>query len=326
MKKFFSPEVKIALVAVAGIVVLFFGMQFLKGLNLFSSDVRYQMQFDDVNGLTLTTPVFANGYKVGIVKEIQYDYENPQKAISVGVDIDKNMKIPEGTKAEIVGDLMGNIQVNLILGNGKKMIAQNGLIGGSINKGALGDVQKMIPSIEKMLPKLDSILANVNNILSDPGIKSSIHNVDKITADLTTSTKQLNALLFQMNGALPTMTVKANSLLANANGMMVNANRGITEARNAIKGANGMIANLNNKVNALDVATTMAKVHTVLDHVNTLTTTLNSNKGSLGLLINDPTLYHNLNSTLRDVDSLMVNLKAHPKRYVHFSIFGRKDK
>lgn len=69
MKKFFSPEVKIALVAVAGIVVLFFGMQFLKGLNLFSSDVRYQMQFDDINGLTLTTPVFANGYKVGIVKK-----------------------------------------------------------------------------------------------------------------------------------------------------------------------------------------------------------------------------------------------------------------
>lgn len=326
MKKFFSPEVKIALVAVAGIVVLFFGMQFLKGLNLFSSDVRYQMQFDDINGLTLTTPVFANGYKVGIVKEIQYDYENPQKAISVGVDIDKNMKIPEGTKAEIVGDLMGNIQVNLILGNGKKMIGQNGLIGGSINKGALGDVQKMIPSIEKMLPKLDSILANVNNILSDPGIKSSIHNVDKITADLTTSTKQLNALLLQMNGALPTMTVKANSLLANANGMMVNANGGITEARTAIKGANGMIANLNNKVNALDVATTMAKVNTVLEQVNTLTTTLNSNKGSMGLLMNDPTLYHNLNSTLRDVDSLMVNLKAHPKRYVHFSIFGRKDK
>ena len=207
MKKFFSPEVKIALVAVAGIVVLFFGMQFLKGLNLFSSDVRYQMQFDDINGLTLTTPVFANGYKVGIVKEIQYDYENPQKAISVGVDIDKNMKI----------------QVNLILGNGKKMIAQNGLIGGSINKGALGDVQKMIPSIEKMLPKLDSILANVNSILSDPGIKGSIHNVDKITADLTTSTKQLNALLFQMNGALPTMTVKANSLLANANAMQSRA-------------------------------------------------------------------------------------------------------
>ena len=93
-----------------------------------------------------------------------------------------------------------------------------------------------------------------------------------------------------------------------------------------MKGANVFVNNLNTKVNELDVKTTIAKLNAALDNVNQLTAALNSKKGSLGLLVNDPALYNNLNSTLRNVDSLVVNLKAHPKRYVHFSIFGRKDK
>lgn len=326
MKKILTPEVKIALVAICGIIILFFGMDFLKGLNLFSTDTRYKMQFDDISGLTTTCPIYANGFKVGIVKDIAYDYNHPEKGISVGVDIDRNMKIPEGTTAEIISDLMGNVQVNLVLGKSTKWLAENGVINGSINNGAMGEVKNMVPSIQKMLPKLDSILANVNSVLADPSVKSSIHNVDKITADLTTSTKQLNILLAQMNSTLPAMSSKAGNLMDNTNSLMANANSGITEARSALKGADGLMANINSKVNALDIATTMAKLNTALDNVNTLTATLNSNKGSMGLLMNDPTLYNNLSNTLANMDSLMVNLKAHPKRYVHFSLFGRKDK
>ena len=107
---------------------------------------------------------------------------------------------------------------------------------------------------------------------------------------------------------------------------MVEAKHGIADARSTVKGAHVLMTSLNDKVNALDVQTTVAKLNMALDEVNKLTATLNSNRGSMGLLMNDPALYNNLNSTLRSVDSLVVNLKAHPKRYVHFSIFGRKDK
>ncbi|MCR5076873.1 MAG: MlaD family protein [Prevotella sp.] len=326
MKKLFTPEVKIALVAIMGVVVLFLGMQFLKGLDLFSADTHYQMKFNDISGLSVSSPVYANGFKVGSVKSITYDYSNPGAPITVGVDIDKSMKVPAGTSADIVSDLMGNVKVDLVLGKGAAMLGPDGVIDGRINDGALGEMKSMVPTIQKMLPKLDSILASVNVLLADPAVKGSIHNVNQITSNLTTSTTELNRLLAQVNGSLPLLTVKAGKLMDNANGMMGNANGGITEARGAIRGANGMIATLNDKVSGIDVQGTMTRVNTALEHVNTLTAKLNSKEGSLGLLMNDPSLYNNLSNTMRDADSLMINLKAHPKRYVHFSLFGRKDK
>lgn len=326
MKKFLSPEIKIALVAVLAIVVLFFGLQFLKGLSLFSHPARYQMKFSDISGIAPTTSIFANGVKVGTVKRINYDYDNPNGPIMVDVDIDAGMKLPEDTHADIISDLMGNAKVNLIVGKSRNFLEENGVINGQINAGALGQMKTMIPYVEKMLPKLDSILAHVNSLLADPAMKGTLHNVDKITADLTTSTKQLNAIMAQVNTALPGLTSKTNTLLTNANSVMTNANNGIQDARGAMKGANTMITHLNNQLSGIDLQATMAKVNTTIDHVNSLTAKLNSNQGSLGLLMNDPTLYHNLNNAMVSADSLLTNLKAHPKRYVHFSIFGRKDK
>ena len=234
MGKFFTPQVKIALVAILGVIVLFFGMQFLKGLSIFSTDTHYQMRFSNVSGLSTSTPVYANGFKVGTVKSIEYDYAKPGEPIMVGVDIDKSMNIPEGTKADIISDVMGNVKVDLVLGTSNKTLASNGIIDGRINDGALGRMKDMVPSIQKMLPKLDSILVSVNSLLADPAVRSSIHNVNQITANLTTSTREVNQLLAQMNHSLPALTTKAGRVMDGVNGLMVNANGGITEARGAI--------------------------------------------------------------------------------------------
>lgn len=315
MKKFFTPEVKIACVAIVGIILLFFGMQFLKGLSLFSSSDQYDLKFNDISGLSASSPVNANGFKVGTVKSIDYDYNKPGN-ITVHVDLNKGMRVPEGTTAEIVSDLMGNVQVKLIMPSEiKEFLHPGGVIDGRINDGALGEAKSMVPAIKQMLPKLDSILASVNMLLADPALKGSLHNVHKITTDLTTSTKELNALLAQINVQVPALTGNANALLANANSTM--------------KSASGMVTNANQfmtKLNGVDINGTMAKVNTTLTNVQELTDRINSGKGSLGLLINDPVLYNNLNTTVRSADSLVTDLKAHPKRYVHFSVFGKKDK
>lgn len=299
--KFFTKEVKIAIVAIIGLIVLFYGLNFLKGLSFLSAENIYYIKFKDVSGLAQSSPIYANGYRVGVVKEVLFDYNNPQD-VKVAVDIEEKLQIPNGTSAEIVSDMLGNVQVNLLIGDDRSHMLQPGsTLPGEVSEGALGQVKKMIPTIEKMLPKLDSIMASLNTLMADPAIAHSLHNVEHVTANLTTSTRELNTLMAQLNREVPSMTQRANKLFDNANVVAENLNK-------------------------VDVEQTMRKVNTTLENVEQFTSQLNSNNGSLGLLMRDQSLYNNLNNTMLSADSLLTNLREHPKRYVHFSIFGKKDK
>ena len=159
-----SKEIKIALVAVVGILIMYFGINFLKGINLFSSHNYYYITFNDIQGLGASTPIYADGYKVGTVDAIEFDY-GQDGPIKVKADIDKALRIPAGSKAEIEKDLMGNLQVNLLLAtNPRERIEPGGIIPGAVNAGAMGKVADMVPAIEKMLP--NSILYWVALMLS----------------------------------------------------------------------------------------------------------------------------------------------------------------
>lgn len=299
--KYFTKEVKIAIVAIVGLVVLFLGMNFLKGLELFSSDNRYYISFRDISGLSSSCPIYADGYKVGVVRGIVYDYTQ-SKDIIVEADINKDMRIPKGSSAEIVSDLMGNVKVNLLLAsNPRERVNPGETIVGGINDGAMGQMKDLIPVVQDMLPKLDSILASVNLLLQDPAIANSLHNVEIVTGNLTVSTRRLNTLLGTLNSRMPGLLAKADGVMDNAQVVTSNLSK-------------------------VDVEGTMSKVNATLDNVQAFTDQLNNNNGSLGLLMRDPNLYYNLNATVKSADSLLIDLKSHPKRYVHFSVFGRKDK
>lgn len=296
-----TKEIKIALVAIVGILVMYFGINFLKGMNLFSTNNAYYMTFDDIQGLGASTPIYADGYKVGTVDGLEYDYKE-NGPIKVKVDINKDLRIPQGSKAEIVKDLMGNLQVNLLLANNpRERVEPGGIIPGAVNGGMMDKAANLIPVVEKMLPKLDSILTSVNALLADPALAASLHNVETITSNLTVSTRELNTLMAGLNKQVLGMIGKANGVLDNTNRLTAN-------------------------LASLDVQGTLNKVNQTLESAHQFTEKLNSNQGSLGLLMNDTKLYDNLTSTMGHADSLVIDLKAHPKRYVHFSVFGRKDK
>ena len=296
-----TKEIKIALVAIVGILIMYFGINFLKGMNLFSTNNTYFITFDDIQGLGASTPIYADGYKVGTVDGLEYDYKE-NGPIKVKVDIVKDLRIPQGSKAEIVKDLMGNLQVNLLLANNpRERVEPGGIIPGAVNGGMMDKAASLVPVVEKMLPKLDSILTSVNALLADPALAASLHNVETITSNLTISTRELNTLMAGLNKQVPGMIGKANGVLDNTNRLTAN-------------------------LASLDVQGTLNKVNQTLESAHQFTEKLNSNQGSLGLLMNDTKLYDNLTSTMGHADSLVIDLKAHPKRYVHFSVFGRKDK
>ena len=299
--QFFTKEVKIALAAIVGVVVLFYGLQFLKGLTVFSTDDSYYVAFDDVSGLSSSSPVYANGYRVGVVKDIIYNYGKDQKILAV-MGLDNNMRLPQGTRAEIDSDLLGNIKVNLILGDDPlHMLTEGDTIAGGAQKGIMSKVGDMVPAIEAMMPKLDSILTSLNMLLADPALRNTLHNVEDMTSHLDATSRELQTLSASLNREVPSMMTKANGVLDNTQ-------------------------QLTSNLAAIDVAAMTASVNTTLANVSELTRKLNSNEGTLGLLMRDASLYRNLTSATADADSLLKDLKSHPKRYVHFSIFGRKDK
>ncbi|MBO5586919.1 MAG: MCE family protein [Prevotella sp.] len=301
MNKIFTKEVKIAIVAIVALVALYFGMNFLKGLSVFSDTSTYKMTFSNLKGLSRSTPIYADGYKVGTVTDIIYDYKTNGN-ITVEAEIDPELRIPAGSTASIESDIMGNIKVTLLLANNmRERIEPGDIIPGATENSTMAQMQAMIPAVQAMLPKLDSIMISLNKLLADPAIATTLHNAATVSANLTTTTTELNTLLATLNNNVPGVMEKANNTLANTETLTANLNK-------------------------LDIEGTMAKVNNTLNNVERITTAINNREGTLGLLIYDKGLYNHLNTTLSDADSLVVDLKAHPKRYVHFSVFGRKDK
>lgn len=293
-----KKEIKIALVAIAGIVILFFGMNFLKGMSMFTEKNTYFATFNDINGLSASAPIFANGYQVGIVKDIQFDYTG-EKGIVVLFSLNDKMRLPAGTTATIASDFMGNVKMNLVMNATdapKSFLNQGDTIRGAVSDGLMSRAAAIIPQVEQMLPKIDSILMNLNALSGDPALARSLHNVETITADLTTSTRQLNTLMNSLNQQVPALTAKADGVLDNAQQLTKN-------------------------LAELDVNATMQRVDQTIANVQAITQQLNNPDGTVGLLMRDPTLYNRLNETMKSAEQLLNDIREHPKRYINVSVF-----
>lgn len=207
--KYITKEVRIGIAGIAALCILVYGINYLKGIHLFKPTSYFYVKFENVNGLTKSSPVFADGYSVGIVRNLYYDYTHPGNVVAE-IDVDPDLRIPKGSTAELAAEMLGGVRMNLLLANNPREKYEIGdTIPGNLNNGMLEQVSNLMPQIEKMLPKLDSILTSLNTVLGDPAIPATLHNVQNLTASIANTSRQLEKV---MNNDIPQLTGKLNTI------------------------------------------------------------------------------------------------------------------
>ena len=299
MKTVFTKEAKIGLVSIVSLALLYLGINYLKGENLFKPVNHYYVAFSNVKGVTVSSPVCVEGFKVGLVREISYDYDTTGK-ISVLVSLEDKMRINKGSYITVVNSFLGGAELHIHLNTFVDDYFHSGdTIEGRMETDMMTSVQEnLLPGIEQMMPKLDSILGGLQTLVNHPALTQSLAHVEQTTASLEHSSRRLD------------------QLLAKDVPVIVENLKGITTNFESVSG----------QLKELDLAGTMRTVNATLANLKLTTDKLNSADNSLGLLLNDRQLYDNLNGTMENASLLLLDLREHPKRYVHFSLFGSKQK
>ena len=292
-----KKEVKIGLAGIVALVLLFLGINFLKGVNLFTTNNTYYIRFDNAKGLSKSSTVYADGYNVGIVSSIIYDYDNPGQVLAE-ISTDRSLRIPKGSTATLDEAMLGGCTLNMKLATNLTEAYHPGdTIQGSDASGLMSKAADIMPQLEQVVAKVDTLVSTLNRIIADPNLPLILNNAGQITENLNKSTIQLNNIL----------------------------GKDIPQLARTFNTAGESVTALTENLNKIDLQQTLDSVNITIGSVHQMMEQMQSTDGTLGLLMRDPSLYNNLNHTVLSADSLVTDLKAHPKRYVHFSVFGKRQ-
>jgi len=297
----YKKEITVAILAIIALFVLYFGFNYLKGINIFSKTTSYVVKYERMNGLVAQCPVYVKGYKVGMVDNIVYDFSQPE-SFTVCFSVNEDIRLPKGTEVALVPDgLISGEALELIIptDNVTDWYAEGDTLPSSITPGMLSAVAEAVLSqLSPILSSLDSVVNVLEETLSKEQLQSILDNVDGTMANV-------NAI-----------TGKADRMMA----------RQLPQLIDTIQLAMNELHTITDNLSQADLKATVARVDKAVEEVNSLLAAANSEEGTLGKLLNDKSLYDDINHTVNSADSLLIDLKANPKRYVHFSLFGGKDK
>lgn len=291
-----SKEIKIGIAFVIAMFLLYYGISFLKGFNIFKSSNTYIVVFDNVAGLTQATPVTINGFQVGLVSSMKMDPNNPNRIVTY-LNMDKGLNIPKGSKMFLDVSMLGSATIIMETNPyTTEYISNSDTIVGSRKKGMLDAADTMVPQIQGLLPKIDSILTGINTLVNSPVLSQSLSDVNQITTDLAKSTKQLNIMMTTLNKDIPVVTGNLST--------MSNDLTGLTK-----------------QLNQMDIASTYKAVDSTMKNIQQLSTKISSKDSSLGLLLNDRNLYDSINSTINNASLLLKDIRENPSRYINVKVF-----
>lgn len=296
--KSLKKELIIGLCVLIALLVLFFGINFLKGVNLFKAANYYYATYTNAAGLQQSAPVTLDGFKVGQVREINYDYTNPGH-VKVELSVDRELRIPKGSEAVIEQDLLGTATVVLHLSDAKEYEEVGATLLSHTQKGMLDNVTSTVmPQLGSTFAKIDSLLVNLNALVADPALAKSVGRLDAITLNLEVTLRQLRASA----GALPPVIKNVDGLTSNLNTVSSD------------------LAVVSGKLKEAPVDSLMNNITSISANFKELSATLNNPDSSLGLITHDRELYDNLNNCAASLDSLLIDVKKNPKRYISIKL------
>lgn len=296
-----SKEFQIGALVVATVAILFFGVNYLKGVNVFNPTNYYYAKFERVNGLLESSSVTVQGVKLGVVKSINYNFDDVTDGVIVELSVDDELRVPVGSMAVLTCGLLGGADVSLSLKQTYpgQFYKPGDTIPAILDEGPMTAVtEQVMPRIQAIIPQLDSLIYSLRMITEDNSIQKTLGNINRMTANLERTSVSLNNM---MSKDVPVILGNVNTITSDFSKVSSNLSR-------------------------IDFVATMNKVDATLANLKTITDKVNSGDGTVGLLLNDRSLYDNLNSTAGSANNLLVDLKANPRRYVHFSMFGKSDK
>ena len=296
MKK---KEILVGLTVALALVLLFVGINFLKGVNVFKAANYYYATYTDVAGLSASAPVTINGFKVGQVRSVEYQYDNPGHVV-VEFSVDKALRIPQGSQAVITTDLLGTATIALRMGADRSAFYSVGdTVATGVDAGLMSAVSNdVMPAVSAIIPKIDSLITGLNTLVSDPALSASVRRMDNITADLGASVQSLRTVM----AAMEPVSRNVTSITANVDTI------------------SGNLSTVSGELAAAPVDSIMGELNRTVANLEQLTAALNNPDSSIGRLTSDPELYNNINSTVMSLDSLFVDIKRNPKRYISIKL------
>jgi phospholipid/cholesterol/gamma-HCH transport system substrate-binding protein len=306
-----SKEIKVALLGITSLVILYFGFNFLKGIDMFQKTNNYYALYHKVDMLKVSNPVYINGVSVGRVGAIKY-LQKKSNSVLVEINIDSEIRLGVGTVAELINaDIMGSKAIELMLNDSTGHYYEDGdTLATGFDEGLTGMLKEKAGSLTD---NISVAISNLTKILqaiaaNDDTLAQTLANMEGITRNLNTN--------------LPEIQNRLIVLLENFNKNSTELSQLMAEVRPVLQNT----TQLTDSLKSLELAKTLTKLQTLLDNMNANMVALKEGQGTMGKLMTDDSLYMHLSHTARDLDLLLIDLQENPGRYVQFSVFGKKDK
>lgn len=270
--------------------MIYFGINYLKGANIFKKQNQYYALFEDVSKLLISSPVYVKGYQVGLINNIRMTDSDPIEFL-VGINLEEDIPIAEGSYLEYGIDMFGASTVNLVLASSDRFLQPGDTLSGGKELGLIDGVAGVMPRADSILMKIDSIVYSLNRLVSNPAWESTIVGIGSTVDQINNSSKSLNRIVNSLEKELPLISHNLSA---------------VSEDLKTVSG----------EFSQMDLNRTYASIDETINNLKLITEKFNSNDNSLGLLMNDTRLHDSLNITLDNATKLLEDIRENPDRYL----------